>query len=296
MSTQAPRQTSIRIFLADGVPEGLRIVEKSNWTGRAVVASRSQLDRALAREELGQPGVYMLTGSSDDGAPRVYIGEADLLRDRIRQHVASKEFWTRLVAFTSTNEGLNKAHVRYLEARLVGLARDAKQWELDSSTQPGSPPLSEADKADAEWFLAEMLVIFPLLGIDAFEAAVSQARSLAPGKGGETPELFLRERGADARGREVADGFVVLEGSRARAAEVDSIHDFLRDLRRQLQGRGVLVAEGEHLVFTQDFRFTSPSSAAGVLVGGSANGRKAWKDARGRTLKALQRERTETAG
>ena len=79
MNTPEPRPTSIRIFLADGVPEGLRIVEKSNWTGRAVVASRSQLDRALAREELGQPGVYVLTGPSEEGAPRVYIGEADVL-------------------------------------------------------------------------------------------------------------------------------------------------------------------------------------------------------------------------
>ncbi len=293
MSTIETRPTSIRFFLADGVPEGLRIVEKSNWTGRAVVASRSQLDRALAREELGQPGIYLLTGPSEDGAPRVYVGEADILRDRLRQHAAGKEFWTRLVAFTSTNEGLNKAHVRYLESRLVGLAKDAKQWELENNTQPASPPLSEADKADAEWFLAEMLVIFPLLGIDAFEAAATQARLLTAEKDGESPELLLRERGANAKGREVANGFVVFKGSHARTSEVESIHDYLRDLRKQLQERGVLVAEGDSLVFTQDFRFTSPSTAAGVLVGGSANGRRAWKDQRGRSLKVLQQSRTE---
>ena len=293
MNTPSPRPTSIRIFLADGVPEGLRIVEKSNWTGRAVVASRSHLDRALSRDELGQPGVYVLTGPSEDGAARVYIGEADVLRDRLKQHAARKDFWTRLVAFTSTNEGLNKAHVRYLEARLVGLAREANQWEMDNGTQPGSPPLSEPDKADAEWFLAEMLVIFPLLGIDAFEPATNQARSPVSGQGGGTPELYLRERGAEARGREVGDGFVVLKGSRARAREVASIHDYLRDLRAQLRERGVLAEEGIDLVFSQDFRFSSPSTAAGVLVGGSANGRRAWKDQRGVTLKKLQDSRAE---
>lgn len=293
MIPRQPRPTSIRIFLADGVPEGLRIVEKSNWTGRAVVASRPQIDRALTREELAQPGIYMLTGSSDDGAPRLYVGEADVLRERIRQHVAGKEFWTRLVAFSSTNEGLNKAHVRYLEARLIGLARDANQWELENGTRPAPPPMSEPDRADAEGFLAEMLVIFPLLGIDAFEAAASQARAPAPGLAGESPDLILRERGADARGREVADGFVVLKGSRARGSEVESIHDYLKDLREKLQERGVLVAEGTNLVFTQDFRFGSPSMAAGVLVGGNANGRRAWKDERGVTLKKLQEARTE---
>lgn len=295
MSTLPPRATSIRIFLADGVPDGLRIVEKSNWTGRAVVVNRSQLDRALAREELSLPGVYVLTGVSDkDGAPRVYVGEADVLRDRIKQHVVGKDFWTRLIAFTSTNEGLNKAHVRYLEARLVGLARNANQWEVENGTQPGPPPLSEADRADAEWFLAEMLVIFPVLGVDAFEAAANQACSTAPGKD-EAPTLFLRERGADGRGQEIADGFVVFKDSRARLTEVPSFHDYLRDLRKQLVEREVLVADRESLVFSQDYRFTSPSAAAAVLVGGSSNGRLAWKDARGRTLKALQQARSESS-
>ena len=193
MSPVEPRPTSIKIFLADGVPDGLRIVEKSNWTGRAIVTTRSQLDRALGREETRQPGVYVLTGSSDDGAPRLYVGEADVLRERLKQHVGGKEFWTRLVAFTSTNEGLNKAHVRYLEARLVGLAKEANQWELDNSTHPSPPPLSEPDRADAEWFLAEMLVIFPLLGIDAFEAASEQAQTSAASATVPSPNsIFVR--------------------------------------------------------------------------------------------------------
>lgn len=295
MTTGEPRPTSIRIFLADGIPDGLRIVEKSNWTGRAVVANRTQIDRALTRDEMAQPGVYVLTGTSDEGASRLYVGEADVLRERVRQHVANKEFWTRIVAFSSSNEGLNKAHVRYLEARLISLARESKQWELENGTHPAPPPLSEPDRADAEWFLAEMLVIFPLLGIDAFEVAANQTRNPKPGQTTESPELILLERGAEARGREVADGFVVLKGSRARVSETNSIHDYMRDLRKQLMERGVLLAEGDQLVFTQDFRFASPSTAAGVVVGGSSNGRLAWKDERGRTLKALQQARAEGA-
>jgi hypothetical protein len=198
------------------------------------------------------------------------------------------------VAFTSTNEGLNKAHVRFLESRLVGLARAANQWGLENGTVPTPPPLSEADRADAEWFLQEMLVIFPLLGIDAFEDAASQARTGAR-IGNESPTLYLNERGAKGSGREVGDGFIVFSGSRARVGEVPSIHEYLRDLRRQLQDRGVLVPDGDGLVFAQDFRFGSPSTAAGVLVGGSANGRRAWKNECGRNLKQLQSERAESS-
>lgn len=289
-STQA-RPTSIRIFLADGTPEGLRIVEKSNWTGRAVVANRSQLEHALTRNEMAQPGVYVLTGQTEDGAAKLYVGEADALGDRIKQHVSGKEFWTRVVAFTSTNEGLNKANVRYLEAGLLALAKTANQWALDNGTFPAPPPLSEADRADAEWFLAEMLVIFPLLGIDAFEAASSQAVASSSEQVEPPLTLYLNERGAEGSGREVADGFVVLKGSLARAEETHSIHDYMREQRQLLQERGVLAPQDGKLVFTQDFRFSSPSTAAGVLVGGSANGRLAWKDVSGKTLKAIQDER-----
>ena len=291
MTSSSPRPTSIRIFLADGVPDGLRVVEKSNWTGRSVVASRAQVAGAFERTELAQPGVYVLTGVNDDGAPRLYVGEADVLRDRLKSHVGGKDFWTRFVAFTSTNEGLNKAHVRYLESRLVALAKAANQWGIENNTIPAQPPLSEADRADAEWFLQEMLVIFPLLGIDAFEEAASQARSSERG-GHENPILKLKERKAEATGREVGDGFVVFKGSRARFDEIPSIHDWLRNLRQQLLERGVMVQEGHGFVFTQDYRFNSPSAAAGVLVGGNANGRRAWKDEHGRSLKQLHAERS----
>lgn len=291
MTASQERPTSIRIFLADGTPEGLRIVEKSNWNGRAVVANRSHFERALARSEMTQPGVYVLTGMTEEGAAKLYVGEADALGERIKQHVAGKEFWTRAIAFTSTNEGLNKANVRYLEVRLLSLAKTANQWAVENTAYPSPPPLNEADRADAEWFLAEMLVIFPLLGVDAFEAASSQTGT-APAEPVEPPQiLHLSERGAQGSGREVTDGFVVFKGSLARAEETVSIHDYMREQRQMLKARGVLAPLDGKLVFTQDFRFSSPSTAAGVLVGGASNGRTAWKDASGKTLKAIQDER-----
>jgi hypothetical protein len=280
------RPTSIRIFLADGSPDGIRVVEKSNWTGRAVVASRAQLTEALAREELRRPGVYVLVGTDEGGAPRIYVGEGDALGERLRNHASRKDFWTRFVAFTSADESLNKAYVRYLESKLVGLAKSANQWQLDNTATPSEPPLSEADRADAEWFLAEMLVIYPILGVDAFESA-----SLDEPAPDAAAELILTQRGAQGRGRETKDGFVVFAGSLARRDEVPSIHAYLQDLRRQLLERGVLVEEGEHLRFTQDFRFGSPSTASGVLVGAVSNGRRAWQSADGRTLKEIQAAR-----
>lgn len=279
--------TSIRIFLADGIPDGLRIVEKSNWTGRAVVAGRADLARSSARPELQQPGVYILTGLSLEGSPTLYIGETDVLKERLAGHAGTRDFWTRFVAFTSTNEGLNKANLRYLEARLIGLAKSANQWNLDNATIPAIPPMSEADRADAEWFLREMLLIFPLLGIDAFESAATQVRDEAPGRPA-SPVLHLRTKYAEATGREVGDGFVVMAGTRARVSETRSIPEGARRERRGLQQRGVLVREGDSLVFTQDYRFSSPSAAASVLTVSSVSGPETWKDDQGRTLRDVQ--------
>ena len=106
---------------------------------------------------------------------------------------------------------------------------------------------------------------------------------------------MLAQSGAEGKGREIKDGFVVLAGSRARAAETKAIHNYLHELRKQLLDKGVLVPDGDHLLFTQDFRFASPSTAAGVLTGRAANGRTAWKTSEGKTLKAIQSELAEAA-
>jgi hypothetical protein len=56
-----PRPSSIRIFLAEGSPTGLRFVEKSNWIGRGVVFPRSGYVEAKSRKELGKSGVYVVS-------------------------------------------------------------------------------------------------------------------------------------------------------------------------------------------------------------------------------------------
>ena len=118
---------SLRIFVADGDPDGLRIVDKSNWIGKALVFPRALLPQVKARPELTQTGVYLLLGPRPDGeGDMLYVGEGDPIRPRLESHYAQKDFWTRAVGFTTTTAGqLNKAHVQFLESRLIALARQA---------------------------------------------------------------------------------------------------------------------------------------------------------------------------
>ena len=283
------RGASIRIFLADGSPDGLWVVEKSNWTGLALMAPRSRYAELSKREELDGPGVYVLVGPSESGARtvRIYVGETDVLRKRLNSHQSNKDFWTSVIIFTSKDANLNKAHVRYLESRLLMIAAEAKRAELENGAGSALPTLSEADRADMESFLADMLLIYPVLGVSAFETIADAVQSST------SERLLIKGKDAHGKGRETSDGFVVFKGSLARSDVVPSVHEYGLDLRESLLSAGVLVPEREGLRFVEDYLFASPSTAAMVILGRTSNGRGEWKTDSGVTLKELQQEAVE---
>ena len=285
MTSQAMTPFSLRIFVADGDPDGLRIVERFNASARAVVFPRALLPQVKARPELQQTGVYLLLGPRPDGEGELlYVGEGDPIRPRLESHYAQKDFWTRAIGFVAVGGLLNKAHVQFLEARLIALARAAKRVPLDNGNFPNEPTLSEADRADMLVFLDHMLGMLPVLGVHAFESAPAVAAKASP-------VLSCKGKGVLASGYEASQGFVVKAGSQALAESVPSMQQHVRgmyDVRQALIANGVLaLAEGLYR-FTQDYSFSSPSTAAAVVLGRSANGRIEWRDAQGRTLKELQ--------
>jgi hypothetical protein len=229
---------SIKIFLPGSDPDGLRIIEKSNWSGSGLVVPRSLFGEAKQRKELARTGVYVLVGPPENsGLPRIYVGEGDPIRPRLEQHATKKDFWTSCIAFTSKDENLNKAHVQHLEAQLIAQVTRAKRCVLDNSNAPQRPSLSEADAADAEGFLAEMLLCFPVLGVGVFSAASSEEKV--------GTLLSLKAKGVEARGMETPQGFVIRSGSRAVKVEVPSCHAYLKELRAALVENGVLKASDE---------------------------------------------------
>lgn len=192
MSTTS-RGFSVRIFVPSGDPDGLRIVEKSNWIGQGLVFPRALFAEARDRPEVKRAGVYVLWGPSESGQlPRVYVGEGDPVLQRLEDHARSKDFWTHAIVFSSKDENLNKAHMQYLEARLVQLASAAKRCELNNRNVPQIPSLSEAEAADAEGFLADLLLCLPVVGVSFFEKDRPAPALHA--------ELHLRAKDIEARG------------------------------------------------------------------------------------------------
>ena len=277
---------TIKLFLPRGDARSLRTAEISNWSGKAVAAPRTEIDELLARKELDKAGIYILIGNDPvTNAPRAYIGEAEVIRERLKQH-KTKEFWVSAIVFVSKDENLTKAHVRYLESRLLVEAAKVKRFTLEQN-QAGGSKLPESDREDMEVFLARIRQLLPVLGSDIL-APIAQAE-VNDQPGGV---LCTRVKGAEGRGQRTANGFVVFHGSTAVLEERPSSENYPYVLaqRNQLIAEGVLTEKGGFLVFTTDVEFTSPSAAAAVIHGGSANGLTAWKTEGGKSLKQLDEQ------
>jgi hypothetical protein len=275
---------TIKIFLVHGDPKRLRTAELSNWTGKAVAGPRSEFDGVLSREESDSSGIYFLTGADDEsGKPAIYIGEAENIRDRIKAHL-EKDFWNQILYFTSKDENLTKAHIRYLEGKLIEQARKAGRAIVTNGQSSGAR-LPESDREDMEIFLEKINQLLPVLGVELLVPSAA----IAIGEF-EHKKLFCEIKGIKAEGHLAPNGLVVLKGSQAVPNERASSHKWpwAMNMRQRLKEEGILQVQDECLVFTKDTEFTSPSSAAAVIHGGHANGLTAWKDKNGKTLKEIE--------
>ena len=82
------RPFALRLFVPSGLPERMRIKEKTNWSGIGDVIPRSQHKEFTQHLEAGRPGVSVLTGPvpEDGGAELTYIGEDDPLTRHLEHH------------------------------------------------------------------------------------------------------------------------------------------------------------------------------------------------------------------
>ena len=275
---------TIKIFLVRGDPKRLRNAELSNWTGKAVAGPRSEFDEVIAREESSGSGIYLLTGTdTESGRPAIYIGEAEVIRDRVKSHLA-KDFWNQILFFVSKDENLTKAHIRYLEGKLIEQAKTAGKSVVINGQNSGAK-LPESDREDMEIFLEKINQLLPVLGVELLVPA-----SVAAVGNSEQTKLFCEIKNVRAEGRLTPNGFVVLKGSSAVLTERPSAKKWpwAIKMRQRLKEEGLIRSEADRLVFTGDVEFSSPSAAAADIHGGHANGLIAWKDLDGKTLKEIE--------
>lgn len=274
---------TIKIFLVNGSPNGLRTAELSNWSGKAISAPRIEISDLLKRDELDSPGIYLLTGvDPESGDKAIYVGEAENVSKRLKGH-AEKDFWNSVTVFVSKDENLTKSHIRYLEGKLIIMANDNGTSMVINSASSGAR-LPESDAAEMDIFLQKCLQLLPVLGVTDF------IQKTDPKKGKEGL-LFCKIKDITATGKRTANGFVVFKGSQAVFDHRPSARG-MRDKRVELIEKDHLIEKNGNYIFAKDIEFGSPSTAASVVRGGNSNGLTVWKNSAGKKLKEIEANET----
>ena len=273
---------SLELFFIDGKPDGMLTAEVFNWTGHVLRIPRTLIKKGLDRSETNQTGVYVLLGQTEDG-PLAYVGEAEDMRTRLRQHVSGKDWWDTAVLITTTGDMLHKAHVKYLESRLVEIARSVGNTPLENASTPPRSSLSEAAVANMESFLDTLNMVLPAIRVDMFleKARPAKWQDKEPNKAESNPkfELNTPKHGIAAKAILIDGEMVVQAGSVARqkwSGTTDEKTHYFKLFEELIQS-GVLKVVDAKSVFQQNYAFSSPSAAASVINGRSSNGRREWK-------------------
>ena len=305
----------VRLFLVDGSAGGLMTAEIGNWTGHVLKGKRPELGAIRKRTEASRTGVYILFGTGEDDGRVAYIGESDDVGKRLLDHEKKKDFWDEVVIITSKDANLTSAHVRYLESRLVRIAKEIGRIPLVNVQGPtGGADLPEADASDMDYFIEQIRILMPVLGHDIFRGRASAAVAAASRgsahiplfeeAAADSPVFRIRNsKGIDARAQVLDGEFTLLEGSTVSAL-MRRTGKHTESTARQFESRSLQHAElmtvtklreGTGLAeLAKDVVYSSPSAAAAVVHGrASSNGRIEWISDAGQTYGAWEASQAE---
>ena len=273
---------TIQLLIFDGNPNGRIMCELSNWNGRVYKISRGEINLFANRQDANHTGIYFLFGKNESNRDTVYIGEAEKIAVRLKQHLNDSFYWNDCVAIISKDNLLNKAHIKYLENKFYNAAVEAGRFEIVNNSIPTLSSVSEYDEAMLEEFMSDAKMLVNTLGYKVFEPI-----SISDKTAEKNIEMFFIKtaRGADASGYSVPDGFVVKKGSAVASSTVESMPSNLVKYRDGLYADGTITSLH---TFSKDCIFTSPSYAAAIVMGRSANGRTEWKTKEGMTFKQVE--------
>ncbi|MDO5648588.1 GIY-YIG nuclease family protein [Paracoccus sp. (in: a-proteobacteria)] len=273
---------TIQLYMPEGTPDGLLIASQFGWTGQITVARQTTFDSLLQRDDLDRPGVYILSGPDPDhpSRNRTYIGEADNIRDRIKPSANEQgDWWEIAAAITTSDNTLNKGHIRYLEARLIERAHMAGRVHLTNGQQPKPERryLPEAERANMERFITTLASMLPVVGLDLLKPAPAAAQNAATAPVAEPRFVIAHKSGLNAQATERGGEFIVLAGSQV-LRDPGYVQNSYAGLRQTLMDDGTITdGPDAFLTFATDTAFNSPSAAAAVILASNRNGRTEWR-------------------
>ena len=286
---------TIKLYITGEEQKNLKSAELSNWSGKAFIGSRKNVPVIQKLEELSSPGIYFLISKNmTSNQITLYVGEADEVNSRLKNHLSGKDWWDTFVCFISKDGNLTKAHVRYLEKRFYQIAKEnTTAFDLQNSSEPPGSKLPQSDIDDLEEYLKNMIFVLQNLGLLDFAKTSDQVEKEKP----SNSEIFylnlttdrIDENKKQLQGKLIItqDGYRLLKGSFVEKTERKSFHTHCYyPLRKKIEDENFLEEskyEGVYLL-KADVDFNSPSAAASVVKNRATNGPKEWKNSSGMSL------------
>lgn len=283
----------VTIYLSDGAPSGIRHVEIANWSGQAIACPRSRLNELKEWHEAQRPGVYfLLEKQTAETGDMAYIGESENVVKRLSQQDKNQDFWNEVIIFTSKDENLTKAHIKYLESRLTTISIEADRYKIENSNSPTQSMLPRSDKDAMEEYIHNLRIVLGTLGHRVLESVkvIEQAppQSSKPKLAQFTFSFSIK--GLNATGQQSDDGFVLFEGSDVSGKTSKSMPRKIASIREKWISDGTLDQVGENYRLTKDSILSSSSYAAVLVAGTSRSGPQSWIDENGRSLKVVEEQ------
>ena len=283
----------LTVYMIDGTAYGPRFSEIGNWVGKAIYSPRASVNKIMNRSEFDNPGIYCLKGDPSDEAfdEKIYIGEAENIKNRLKQHLSDpKKDFKEVIFFISKDELLTKTQIKYLESRMVQLAIDAKTAQIENGNSPSLPTLHEADISDMEYFLDQIKLILPVMGFKfLISSTIKQEDIIDSEKSDLINEVYyIKTKTFKATMTETDQGYIVAKGSEAKKTLSNSTTDTYLNMRRKLVETEIMIEKNDKLIFAEDAVFSSPSAASNMVLGRNSNGFTEWVNKDGITFKEVQ--------
>lgn len=270
----------LEMIYYNGQPDGIRSIRRYLSTMTTYVIPRPLLSEAKKISNIDRPGIYYLVSENDDTQiAQIYVGQTRNGVGRLDDHNRSKDFWNKAILFLADNKTFSLDMISGLEAYAIKQATEAKRYRVENTVNPRYE-IDEYDLSLIEEVYEEIKFIMATLGYKMENSKTSLD---------EANTLHTTRNGVQAIGVYDGDRFEVLEGS-----EIDMSRkcysDNIEKQRQTAIQNGNIVRSGDKYLLNVSVPFTSPSSAAMFVLGGSTNGWVEWKNKDGKTLDEMYRK------
>lgn len=286
------RGITITNYLTTGNPEGVIFAYMSNWTGQAIKIPRNLFADSKNMAELKRPGIYFLIGQHEENPDDklVYVGEANNLSERIVQHLRDedKAFAETIICFSSKDENLTVSHTKHLERKVISHISKSSEYRLTNGKEGTDIKLPKMVEDEMDTYFDNMKIILPTLGYPVLhiDDKIKVAQQTA-----KMDTFQLDVGGFKAISKLTSNGIEVQTGSEMNMKETPSLSGSYSNLRKTLVDKQIVKEKDGKFVFIENFEFTSPTTAAAIILGYSVNGRVSWKNSFGKTLKDIENEK-----